>query len=237
MTLEVLRDDGAVVYLNGTELWRTNMPTGTITHSTFASSAMSGSNENTFFSAQPVSPVVLPGINVLAVEVHQINLTSSDLGLDLRLSATLSENSGQQISVTSGWNLISIPLAAGNMMKTILFPTAISNAYGYDGAYVSQSLLDNGLGYWLRFDTAEDVNVSGSLSPTDTIAVNAGWNLIGSISDPVNVATITSIPDGIATSQFFGYNGAYVAASTIEPGKAYWVRVSQAGELILAGKP
>jgi hypothetical protein len=29
-TLELRRDDGAVVYVNGTEVWRSNMPTGTI---------------------------------------------------------------------------------------------------------------------------------------------------------------------------------------------------------------
>src|SRR5215211_6624498 len=28
LTLRVLRDDGAIVYLNGTEVWRTNMPSG-----------------------------------------------------------------------------------------------------------------------------------------------------------------------------------------------------------------
>jgi hypothetical protein len=28
------RDDGVVVYLNGTEIFRSNMPTGTVTHTT-----------------------------------------------------------------------------------------------------------------------------------------------------------------------------------------------------------
>ena len=235
MTLDVLRDDGAIVYLNGTEQWRTNMPTGTITHSTFASSAMSGSNENTFFSTQPVSPMILPGLNVLAVEVHQINLTSSDLGFDLRLSATLNESSlaTQQLTMTAGWNLISLPLTVSSNAKTSLFPTASSDAFAFVGGYVPQSLLDIGLGYWLRFDSVQDVSISGSFISADTIAVNPGWNLIGSISGPVNVATITSIPNGIVTSQFFGYDGAYVATSTIEPGKAYWVQVSQSGQLIL----
>ncbi len=34
LDLSVLRDDGVVVYLNGTEIWRNNMPTGTITNTT-----------------------------------------------------------------------------------------------------------------------------------------------------------------------------------------------------------
>ena len=35
-TLSLKRDDGAVVYLNGTEVFRTNMPTGTISYTTRA---------------------------------------------------------------------------------------------------------------------------------------------------------------------------------------------------------
>ena len=30
LTLRMIRDDGAVVYVNGTEVWRVNMPTGAI---------------------------------------------------------------------------------------------------------------------------------------------------------------------------------------------------------------
>ena len=37
-SLSIKRDDGAVVYINGTERYRTNMPTGTVSYSTLASS-------------------------------------------------------------------------------------------------------------------------------------------------------------------------------------------------------
>src|SRR5829696_4225438 len=37
LTLRLLRDDGAVIYLNGVEVWRSNMPTGTIGFTTLAS--------------------------------------------------------------------------------------------------------------------------------------------------------------------------------------------------------
>jgi hypothetical protein len=91
-TLDVLRDDGAVVYLNGLEVWRTNMPAGPVTRATFASSAVGGSDESVFLPTTMNPALVVPGTNVLAVEVHQANLTSSDLGFDLRLSARLGEN-------------------------------------------------------------------------------------------------------------------------------------------------
>jgi hypothetical protein len=45
LTLRVLRDDGAVVYLNGAEVFRTNMPSGTIGYLTLASIAVGGAEE------------------------------------------------------------------------------------------------------------------------------------------------------------------------------------------------
>jgi hypothetical protein len=48
LTLRLQRDDGAVVYLNGTEVVRSNMPTGTITLTTRAASGISGAAEDTF---------------------------------------------------------------------------------------------------------------------------------------------------------------------------------------------
>lgn len=92
MVVDVLRDDGAVVYLNGTEVFRTNMPAGTILHSTLALGIVSGDDENVFYST-PVSPSLLvTGRNVLAVEIHQENVTGNDLGFDLRLVALLNYN-------------------------------------------------------------------------------------------------------------------------------------------------
>ena len=69
LTLQHMLDDGAVVYLNGTEVLRVNMPTGTVTHTTPASSNIT----STALSANlPISTTALVnGTNVLAVEVHQ----------------------------------------------------------------------------------------------------------------------------------------------------------------------
>ena len=39
LSLTLLRDDGAIVYLNGTEVHRVNMPAGTVVYTTYASSA------------------------------------------------------------------------------------------------------------------------------------------------------------------------------------------------------
>jgi len=90
LTLRLLRDDGAVVYLNGVEVFRSNMPAGTIGYRTLASTAISGAGENTFVSATLSAGTLLDGANVLAVEVHQSSASSSDLSFDLELIGTTS---------------------------------------------------------------------------------------------------------------------------------------------------
>ncbi|MBX2992559.1 MAG: metallophosphoesterase [Bacteroidetes bacterium] len=92
LVVDVLRDDGAVVYLNGTEVFRTNMPAGTIAHSTLAVGLVSGDDENIFYTASINPSVLVAGRNVLAVEVHQYDIASNDLGFDLRLVALLNHN-------------------------------------------------------------------------------------------------------------------------------------------------
>ena len=84
-TLSMRRDDGAVVYVNGSEVWRTNMPSGTITSTTTATTTVGGADEARFYTAQLAPGVLVPGSNVVAVEVHQLSPTSSDLCFDLQL--------------------------------------------------------------------------------------------------------------------------------------------------------
>jgi hypothetical protein len=86
LRLRALVDDGAVVYLNGTEIWRFNLPTGTISYTTGASRAIAGAEENQWRTIDLPASALVPGQNVIAVEVHQDRGSSSDVSLDLELS-------------------------------------------------------------------------------------------------------------------------------------------------------
>lgn len=85
LSLTTILDDGAVVYLNGREIFRLGMPAGAPTYSTLAARNVD--------NATLEGPFVLPsdglvsGENVLAVEVHQIATGSSDVAFGLSLSA------------------------------------------------------------------------------------------------------------------------------------------------------
>jgi hypothetical protein len=84
--LALLRDDGAIVYLNGTEVARSNMPDEMIDYLTPASNGVSGADEDTFFDFTVDPKLLREGANVLAVEVHQDSPTSSDISFDLELA-------------------------------------------------------------------------------------------------------------------------------------------------------
>lgn len=83
--LEVRRDDGIAVYLNGQEFYRNNLPAGPLAYSDFATNATDNSG---LIQAEtlPLTALVM-GTNALAAEVHQTTAGSSDLVFDLQLTA------------------------------------------------------------------------------------------------------------------------------------------------------
>lgn len=83
LVLSLWLDDGAVVYLNGAELVRENMPAGEINYLTNTVTFVAEWPTWTHYQI-PVASLQM-GQNVLAVEVHQTSPTSSDLAFDLRL--------------------------------------------------------------------------------------------------------------------------------------------------------
>jgi len=86
LALEIVRDDGAVVFLNGTEVYRSNMPSTQIGHLTRASTQIGGADEDGYWGLDVAPGLLVAGANVLAVEVHQFSPTSTDVSFDLRLT-------------------------------------------------------------------------------------------------------------------------------------------------------
>ncbi|CAN5455698.1 hypothetical protein BH23VER1_BH23VER1_00240 [soil metagenome] len=89
LTVRLLRDDGGVVYLNGIEVFRSNIPAGAApTYLDTAASVVGSTDEQTFFE-QSIDPgLLVEGTNTLAVEIHQISANSSDISFDLSLVGT-----------------------------------------------------------------------------------------------------------------------------------------------------
>ncbi|MCA9013823.1 MAG: hypothetical protein KDA77_00705, partial [Planctomycetaceae bacterium] len=85
-------DDGIVVYLNGKEILRNNLPQGQIESNTRAVKALGGIEERLYQRFTVNAENLVAGTNVLAVEVHQVDPRSSDLFLDLVLRGYRDEN-------------------------------------------------------------------------------------------------------------------------------------------------
>ena len=87
--MRLLRDDGGVVYLNDTEVFRSNMGGGAPLYSMLAPTAARPTDETSFYYPANISPALLrPGANVVAVEIHQNTVNSAaDLSFALELRA------------------------------------------------------------------------------------------------------------------------------------------------------
>ncbi|MFT5125383.1 MAG: hypothetical protein ACI97B_004031, partial [Verrucomicrobiales bacterium] len=79
LSIQLKRDDGAVVFMNGAELFRDNVPGGTLTEDTEGIVFTGEPQEHTFFTHTINPALLLPGTNVFAVSVHQASGTSSDV--------------------------------------------------------------------------------------------------------------------------------------------------------------
>ncbi len=85
--LELVRDDGAAVYVNGQELLHDNLAANA-TSTTFALAA-AGADENEWHPYDLDPALLVAGANTIAVEVHQSGAASSDVSFDLRLTGYL----------------------------------------------------------------------------------------------------------------------------------------------------
>lgn len=82
--LENLMDDGGIVYLNGEEIYRTpTAPAGPVETTTLFSVA---DEANLLSATLDLSGKLVEGQNIIAVEVHQNSLISSDVGFFLSLT-------------------------------------------------------------------------------------------------------------------------------------------------------
>jgi hypothetical protein len=85
LRLKVSYDDGLVLYLNGVQIGRVNMPDGPVSKDTAAVSAV-GDAPNEPDAVIPIPAELLAeGTNVLAASVHNVNLSSSDASFIPRL--------------------------------------------------------------------------------------------------------------------------------------------------------
>lgn len=115
LELGLLRDDSAVIYLNGTEILRDNLTTNAISYTTLAIVGMGGTDESTY-TPYIIDPGLLQlGTNILAAEVHQASQSSSDLGFDIYLLG--------QVTQTNSTGITDQTVDAGELIRFVAAAT------------------------------------------------------------------------------------------------------------------
>ncbi len=104
LVVRLRRDDGGVVYLNGVEIFRSNMTNGSGVPVLFTNLALNATDEVSFFSGSTNASLLRAGDNLVAVEIHQTTAASSDVSFDLQLQA----ESGPQLFISQGGGMVNL---------------------------------------------------------------------------------------------------------------------------------
>lgn len=202
LTLQVQRDDGVVVHLNEEEVMRDNMPEGEITFTSRANTAIGGADESTFYLRELDPTLLREGANLLAVEVHQANPTSSDISFDLRLEALMfptsqpptvdagpdrSATAGTPIQLAGSFTDDALPASPG---VTTLAWTKVSGpgevTFGHAASWISDAVFSLAGEYRLRLTAGDGESVVSD----DTLVT------VEPAAAPPRILAIDLAPDG-----------------------------------------
>ncbi len=151
---------------------------------------------------------------------------------------TISSAATRSIDLSTGWNLVSLPLEVRDPSAATLFPSAVSPPFLYapGSGYLATDSLATGSACWIKSADSNSVILSGTVVLSDSIPVLTGWNMVGMISVPLDTAAVGTLPAGIRSSGFYSYSpaGGYQSAGALEPGRGYWVKCASPGIFVLA---
>ncbi|RKY06582.1 MAG: hypothetical protein DRP56_07160, partial [Planctomycetota bacterium] len=179
LTVKLFRDDGGVIYLNGAEILpRSNMPSGEILYDTFADSVVP---EAAWFEYEVDASLLNEGDNLIAVEIHQVSRTSSDVSFNLSLTGDLI-----------------VPILGGNTIYYTLDGTDPRQAW--TGAVI-------GTEYTSPITLTESVRVKARAKDGSTwSALNEAVYSVGPVAQNLRITEIMyhpqDVPDGDPNAEF-----------------------------------
>jgi hypothetical protein len=140
------------------------------------------------------------------------------------------------IDYQSDWNLVGLPLEVEVPYYLTIFPDATENTfYSFDETYVLDSTLVQGAGYWLRFDTTGTTTITGNPIDELTISLSEGWNMVSGLHEDLSIYSINDPDSTIVPNTMYGFSETYFLTETLVPGKGYWLRAYQDGEVTITG--
>ncbi len=142
LTVGILRNDGAAVYLNGVEILRDNLPAGAA-YDTPATAPVTAADEVLWVTADVDASLLVAKGNVLAVELHQ-SATSSDDVVDARFDLFLEASGGDNAVDMLGMGSDSDWILNGQYLDRVLFRNRLAfdlfQSFGGPERYASESV-------------------------------------------------------------------------------------------------
>lgn len=244
LNVSVLRDDGAVVYLNGIEIFRSNMPLGAILPSTLASSAVGGGDETSVFYSTNVPVALLrEGTNLVAVELHQSSGSSTDISFDLELTGTLAPQlptvaitspvndthfiapatvgiTATATDVENGINRVEFYQGSTKLGQDNSDPYTFSWASAPAGSYALRAVAVNTLGI-SRTSSIVNIVIEANLAPTVAIT-NPAPNSVFIQPSSITLGASAADPDGSVTQVAFLVDNAPLGQDSSSPYSFVW---------------
>lgn len=155
-----------------------------------------------------------------------------------------------ELSLSEGWNLVSVPIEPDNPSVTAVFGDAVRGpVWAWDGDhYRAAEDISPAVGYWVYGIEGLDAEVGGVRTVTGTLAsvtataLTPGWHLVGPVlsdggttSLPLPLATV---PRDISPSAVWQYGGnGYEARAELDMGAGAWIWLDDHASVLLSQAP
>lgn len=182
--------------------------------------------------------IVIPAeqIDTLVPGNYQLYALGTDaeydpLALD-QVSVLITDNETEEIELAIGWNMVSFNV----INNTPVFPDGyVEPVYTYNttsGQYdeVPDNEILPGIGYWVATHDAGNIISTGVPVTSYTASLNTGWNMVGSLCEPVLIDDAVVTPEGSLRTPAYWYNTTgqiYDETDTIFPGYGIWLNAKQ----------
>jgi hypothetical protein len=132
------------------------------------------------------------------------------------------------------WDMVGLPVNVSDASQSSVFPGSVEGTlFSFGETYESESEFIPGEGYWINFPHSGHTALDGAELSSLIISLNAGWNIISGISEETYIADIFDPGQIVVPGSLYGFNGTYVNASTLAPGKGYWINAFTSGNITI----
>ena len=132
------------------------------------------------------------------------------------------------------WNMVGLPVNVPNASQSSVFPGSVEGTlFSFGESYVNENELIPGEGYWLNFSYSGYAALSGTELNSLTVSLVAGWNIISGISEEIYISDIFDPDQIVVPGSLYGFDGTYVNALSLVPGKGYWINAFTGGNITI----